>query len=382
MRKHPRMSLHFPLLSFLTVVLQFKFVSAIIVVMRYTPQQREALSVAFETISGRDILRLISSAALSGANAGLDFADGNGAYGRASPGAELGFALMGMIVATGGISVTLGLWTLRLLARNVFAKVRRPSFYPQERKRRERLARERRRVRGHFTTAPCPNPSELLAQYANARTGAREALRFGSMMCDLEAYCDNSLLRNENGEIVGRNSGVKGWLTENCPSLLPHYKNAMRYKGLAEKFRQAAGAADPIPAATLTKEGHADALRPLGGSKRRKITVRIRKVNGARAGKTVSGTYALEADTLAAVCKCARGILCECEAGANVRLRRGKAAKAGAAGETTRSRRGEVARLERIIEERLGGMPDKGVARSMWRIGVMAPAAEGGLATA
>ena len=367
--------------------------------MRYSSHQRKAFSEAFVILNRRDALCLVASSALSGAKAGSHIAKNNGPFGRAPAGADLCFALAGMLAAAGGVSVTLGLWTLGRMTRNLLAKVRRPSYYPQERGRRERLARERRRVRDRFTTGACPKPDELLAQYAKARTGAREALRFGSMLCDLEAYCDNSLLRNGDGEIVGRNSGVKGWLGENCPELLAHYKNAMRYKGLAEKFRQATGAADPIPAAALAGENPGDALRLLCGGRSRKVTVRMRKANGHRAGMTVSGTYALEADTLEAAWKRAHEILKECEGRNDTRLRCGKTTARGMADGKTEGdaaaeasdrlrsgkkmkRWGEVARLERVVEERLGEVPVRGFAWSKWRIGVTATRDGAALASA
>ena len=367
--------------------------------MRYSSHQRKVFSETFDILNGRDALCLVASSALSGAKAGSHFANDNGPFGRAPAGADLCFALAGMLAAAGGVSVALGLWTLGRMTRNLLAKVRRPAYYPQERGRRERLARERRRVRDRFTTGACPKPDELLAQYAKARTGAREALRFGSMLCDLEAYCDNSLLRNGNGEIVGRNSGVKGWLGENCPGLLAHYKNAMRYKGLAEKFRQVAGAADPIPAAALAGEDPNDALRPLDGGRSRKVTVRMRKANGHRAGMTVSGTYALEANAIGAAWKRAHEILKECEGRNYARLRCGKTTAKGMAGGKTegnaaaeasnrlrcgkgKGRWGEVARLERVVEERLGEVPVRGLAWSKWRIGVTATRDGAALASA
>ena len=373
--------------------------------MRYSSHQRRAFSEALDVLGRRDALCLILTAAESGASVSGNLAKGGGPYGRAPAGAKLSFALAGALAAAGGVSVALGLWALGRAAAAFLAKVRRPAYYPRERGRRERLARERRRVRDRFTTSPCPKPDELLAQYAKARTGAREALRFGSMLCDLEAYCDNSLLRNADGEIVGRNAGVKGWLRENCPGLLTHYKNVMRYKVLAEKFRQAAGAADPIPAATLAGDGPGDALRPLGGGRSRRITVRMRKANGHRAGKTVGGTYALEAGELEAAWKRAREMLDECEGGNCARLQCGKPAAGGLAGGKmeggaaagtydrlqcgkANGRWGEVARLERVVEKRLGeatakvGACSKVGVWSKWRIGVTATGAGAALASA
>ena len=322
------------------------------------------MSEAYDILSGREALRLVLAAAARGAQAGGRLAGGGGP--GASAVAGLGFGLTGMLLAAGGVSVALGLWAVGKMSGILLAKVRRPRYYARERVRRARLARVRRRVRDRFTTGPCPKPEELLAQYGRAGSGAREAIRFGSMLCDLEAYCDNSLLRNAGGEIVGRNPGVKGWLRENCPGLLAHYKNAMRYKGLAEKFRQAAGAADPVPAAALAGEDAGAALRPLGGRGGGMVAVRMRKANGRRRGKTVSGTYALEAGALSAAWECARGMLCECEKAA-FGGRRGKGD--GVGGEAAR-RRGEVARLGRVVDRRLGGMPAGRLNLARWRAGV------------
>ena len=127
-------------------------------------------------------------------------------------------------------------------------KVQRPKYYPQERLRRQALAQERRRIRRRTTLNAAPTPDELLAQWAKVKGSPDEMIRFGSMLCDLEAYVDNSLLRNENGEIVGRNPGIRGGLNANCQPLAAHYKTVMGYKAMAEKFRQAVGLADPYPA--------------------------------------------------------------------------------------------------------------------------------------
>ena len=128
-------------------------------------------------------------------------------------------------------------------------KIQRPKYYPQERMRRHALARERRRIRRRTTINVAPTPDELLAQWAKIKRSPEDMIRFGSMLCDLEAYVDNSLIRNENGEIVGRKPGIRGWLNTNCQPLAAHYKTVMGYKAMAEKFRQAVGLADPYPAA-------------------------------------------------------------------------------------------------------------------------------------
>jgi hypothetical protein len=120
--------------------------------------------------------------------------------------------------------------------------------------RRQALARERRRIRRRTTLNASPTADELIAQWAKVKKNPEEMIRFGSMLCDLEAYVDNSLLRNESGEIVGRNPGIRGWLNANCQQLAAHYKTVMGYKAMAEKFRQAVGLADPYPATLALEE--------------------------------------------------------------------------------------------------------------------------------
>ena len=342
---------------------------------------RFAFGEAFDFINGRDMLRLLVSIGVNEVKAGAAIGRSIHPYRDQSIGAEAVGACVGVVLAAGQVSVGMGLWAVTKMSYILLAKMRRPKYYQQERNRRERLARERRRVRDRFTTGSCPKPKDLLAQYAKAGSEARAAIRFGSMLCDLEAFCDNSLLRNADGEIVGRNPGIKGWIRDNCPELLAHYKNAMRYKGLAEKFRQAAGAADPVPAAALVAGDAGAALQSLGGKKSCKITVRMKKANGLRGGKTVSGTYALEANALQSAWKCAGEILSECEGKGSSRLRSGTNSGEGKQkdGETKDVDRlrsgknskggGEVTRLERILDARLGGMPDSKIRQSRWKIG-------------
>ena len=62
---------------------------------------------------------------------------------------------------------------------------------------------------------------------------------------------DNCLRFGPDGEILGRNGGVKAWLREHAPELSGRYKTLMRYKALARRLRQAAGIADPVPASAV-----------------------------------------------------------------------------------------------------------------------------------
>ena len=138
-------------------------------------------------------------------------------------------------------------------------KTQRPKYYPAEKLRRQALAAERRRVRRRTTVNDAPTADELLAQYARIKRNPKEMIRFGSMLCDLEAYVDNSLRRNEYGVIVGRNPGIRGWLATNCVELAAHYKTVMRYKAMAEQFRQVVGLRDPLPASFALDGGGGDA---------------------------------------------------------------------------------------------------------------------------
>ena len=101
-----------------------------------------------------------------------------------------------------------------------------------------------------------PEPEAVLAQYEKARGRGRveEKIRLGSMLLDAEASVDSSLRRDEYGTIVGRNPGLRGWLAENCPSLMKHYATLLGYRRLAAEFRDAHDLADPCPAALLLEE--------------------------------------------------------------------------------------------------------------------------------
>ena len=152
------------------------------------------------------------------------------------------------------------------------SRLRRPLYYAQERTRREALAEVRRRVGGRRTTNPCPTREEILDAWVHRRDSHAAAVRFGSMVHDLECYVDNSLLRDEAGAIVGRRGGVKAWLQENIPALYVRYTTVMRYKAMAKKLRQVVGLADPVPAeavlAPRTETAQEESLRGGGKVKR------------------------------------------------------------------------------------------------------------------
>ena len=133
-------------------------------------------------------------------------------------------------------------------------RLRRPFYYERETERRRRLAAERRKISRRKTSAPMPTPEEVLAAW-NARKESREAMiRLGGMLQDLECYVDNCLMFDESGEVIGRNGGIKGWLGERLPELLPKYKTLMRYKAMAVRLRQATETKDPKPTSALLDE--------------------------------------------------------------------------------------------------------------------------------
>ena len=127
------------------------------------------------------------------------------------------------------------------------AYVRRPSYYAAENARRRALAAERRKIRDRRTDNACPTKEQILDAWIARRKSHEDAIRFGSLIEDLECYVDNALRRDEDGVIVGRNPGVKGWLRENIPALALQYTTVMRYKAAAKKLKQIAGLKDPTP---------------------------------------------------------------------------------------------------------------------------------------
>lgn len=157
--------------------------------------------------------------------------------------------------------LTLARWLRRDATRFVDraqSRLRRPLYYAQERVRREALAAERRRAGGRRTMNPCPTREEILEAWMKRLDSHTAAVRFGSMIHDLECYVDNSLLRDGNGAIVGRRGGVKAWLQENIPALYVRYTTVMRYKAMAKKLRQVTGLADPVPAEAVLAEALRD----------------------------------------------------------------------------------------------------------------------------
>ena len=223
---------------------------------------------------------------------------------------RLGLIYLALAEMALGLCVGTVVWCVLKGIALVLRKVQRPKYYPQERLRRQGLARERRRIRRRTTLNAAPTADELLAQWAKVKRNPEEMIRFGSMLCDLEAYVDNSLLRNENGEIVGRNPGIRGWLNANCQPLAVHYKTVMGYKAMAEKFRQAVGLADPYPAAFALDDGTGGATPTVEDANCQNT---VRKAYGDHARGVGDGGDGIRQNTVRkAVRRKAKKMLAEC----------------------------------------------------------------------
>jgi len=104
-----------------------------------------------------------------------------------------------------------------------------------------------------FSAKSAPTGDEVREQFekARGRGNVEEKIRLGSMLLDAESTVDSSLIRDSDGEIVGRNGGLRGWIFENCPDLLPHYAALTGYRRLAWEARDAEDLFDPVPAELL-----------------------------------------------------------------------------------------------------------------------------------
>ena len=131
------------------------------------------------------------------------------------------------------------------------ARACRARRYARDNARRRALAAERRRIARRTTLNPRPTPEALRAAFAARGSSPEAKVRLGGLLEDLECHVDNCLRFGPDGEILGRNGGVKAWLREHAPELFGRYKTLMRYKALARRLRQAAGIADPVPASAV-----------------------------------------------------------------------------------------------------------------------------------
>jgi len=131
----------------------------------------------------------------------------------------------------------------------------RPYYYEQEKLRRQAMAEERRKIGGRSTRNACPTREEIIDAWKKVKDSNEDLLRFGSLMEDLECYVDNSLVRDDSGAIIGRRSGIKGWLQVEIPALYAVYSRVMAYKAAAKRMRQLVELQDPIPLSSILDFG-------------------------------------------------------------------------------------------------------------------------------
>ncbi len=178
-----------------------------------------------------------------------DFARAHGAAPREVPGLIL---LVGLLACA-----TYGFWIVGRLASIGLARAKRRAAYGRERARRRAPAAERRAIQVRRTVNAKPTLAEIRAAYARARESPLAGLRLGALLEDLECYVDNHARRDDSGRVRGRAGGIKRLLEREAPDLFRHYTHVMSYKARAKRYRQACGAADPVPV---------DALLPVGAS--------------------------------------------------------------------------------------------------------------------
>ena len=138
------------------------------------------------------------------------------------------------------ISLALGLIVLGLRLSNVYEKEASNSLIDNYKEKTKAI-----RIQRKISVNPPPTPEAIRRAWEASRTSLVGKLLAGTLLSDLEPVVDQSYLRAEDGTIVGRRPGIKGWLLANCPDMLPHYKALMNYKALADKFRKALGIEDP-----------------------------------------------------------------------------------------------------------------------------------------
>ena len=136
----------------------------------------------------------------------------------------------------------------------------RPYYYEQEKVRRQAMAEARRKISRRSTHNPCPTREEIVEAWKKVKNSNEDLLRFGSLMEDLECYIDNSLIRDDSGAIIGRRSGIKGWLQMEIPALYTVYSRVMAYKAAAKRMRQIIELQDPQPLSSVLDMGMAGNL--------------------------------------------------------------------------------------------------------------------------
>lgn len=144
---------------------------------------------------------------------------------------------------------------------------------------------------------PPPGADAVRRAWRDARGGrgrAADAIRLGSVLLDLEASLDASVLHGPRGLIEGRPPGLRGWVAANAPDLAGRYDTLLRARRLAAAFRRACGLRDPLPASLLLDEAPAAEARFPPALRQRVARARAaaRALLDSPAGRTVSALAA------------------------------------------------------------------------------------------
>ena len=178
---------------------------------------------------------------------------------------------------------------LTLRVNQLQRKAYRSKYYAKENVRRRQFAAERRKIRKRATTNPCPTPDEFRTAFSRVGESVKAKLLFGGMVHDLACYVDSCLRYDANGNIAGRNGGIKAWLADNVPELYPRYKTIMRYKALAMRLRQAMEIKDPTPTSVLLEEEAQDGTKTQPN--RNTTQTHAERKEGATGRKNYSAQY-------------------------------------------------------------------------------------------
>ena len=187
---------------------------------------------------GKSCLRLFGKAAAELVNLLLDIVHQGGPTDRAI--ALLCDVAFAAVLFSSEISLALGLIVLGLRLSDVYEKEASTALIEDYKEKTKAI-----RIQRKTSVNPPPTPEAIRQAWEASRISLAGKLLAGTLLSDLEPVVDQSYLRAEDGTIVGRRPGIKGWLLANCPDMLPHYKALMNYKALADKLRKALGIEDP-----------------------------------------------------------------------------------------------------------------------------------------
>ena len=187
---------------------------------------------------GKSCLRLFGKAAEELVNLLLDIFHQGGPTDRAI--ALLCDVAFAAVLFSSEISLALGLIVLGLRLSDVYEKETSSELIKDYREKTKAI-----RIQRKTSVNSPPTPEAIRKAWVASRASLAGKLLAGTLLSDLEPVVDQSYLRAEDGTIVGRRPGIKGWLLANCPDMLPHYKALMNYKALADKLRKALGIEDP-----------------------------------------------------------------------------------------------------------------------------------------